>query len=185
MKNRYIWFILAVVLISNLLILSKFQVQRKNFGTYKIQINNILEYRDIRLKYNVRFDNTPINIDEIQNFELCYIVSKLHCNQCVDSIVTLIQNFQSNNDEFHFRILAKYDSSQDLQLFKRLHGINSSIIPASELDFPIMETEIPLFFIYDPINQSAHHIFTPDPHDAELTIKYLRLVNNLLLDSAY
>ena len=181
MTKKYVWLILSVVLISNLLILRKYQLQQKSFSNYTIQVDNTIEYRDIRLSYNVRFDNTPINIDEIHDLELCYIVSKLHCNQCVDSITTLIQNFNANNTEFHFRVLAKYNSLQDLHFFKRLHGIDSSIIPAGDLSYPIMETEIPLLFIYDPNNQTAHHIFAPDPHDPDLTLKYLRLVSDHLL----
>ncbi len=180
MTKKYVWLLLLVVLISNMLILRKYQLQQRNFANYALHVDNTIEYRDIRVSYSVRFDNTPIKIDEIHDLELCFIVSKLHCNQCVDSITTLIQKFNTSNTEFHFRVLAKYNSIQDLHLFKRLHGIGSSIIPAGELSFPIMETEIPLLFIYDPDNQTAHHIFAPDPHDTELTLKYLRLVCNIL-----
>lgn len=180
MRKRYIWITLSLVLLFNVLIISKYQDQQKRFRDYSTQVNKWKAFRDLQLSYSVSFDNTPLEVDELQSMELCYFVSKMHCNQCVDSITTLIQDFKAANDKFHFRVLGNYESQQDLHLFKRLHGIDSSIIQASELNFPLLESDIPLFFIYDPINQTAQNVFAPDPYDPKMSLRYLELINDFL-----
>jgi hypothetical protein len=177
MNKKIIFSFVTILVLFNLLIISKNQTLRKNFVKYTHQVNRAKIFKGIQLESLLRFDNTQIEIDEIKELELCYIVSKLHCNQCVDSILSVIQEFDKGNPSFHFRILAKYNGRQDLLLFKRLDRIDFPIIPVSELDFPIVETEVPLLFIYDPDNKKATHVFAPDPDDAESTLKYLSLIN--------
>ncbi len=177
MNKKVIYSFITILVLFNVLIISKNQTLRKNFAKYTHQVNRAKIFKGIQLESLLRFDNTQVEIDEIKELELCYIVSKLHCNQCVDSILSVIQDFDKGNPSFHFRILAKYNSRQDLLIFKRLHGIDFPIIPVSELGFPIVETEVPLLFIYDPDNKKATHVFAPDPDDAGLTQNYLSLIN--------
>lgn len=180
MKKQNIWIFLILILFSNTLILVKFQDQKARFESYVSGTNSILTYRNIQLQQRLIFDNCPLRIDGIEERVLCLLTSRLHCNQCVDSIITTIQGFREKTPGLNISILADFDSQQDLLIFKRLNKIHFPVIKTGEMNFPILKSEIPLLFIYNPDNQTTSHIFAPDPQDPELTAEYLSIITDLL-----
>jgi hypothetical protein len=180
MKRQYILILTFLVLFSNTIIIAKYQDQKKRFESYVAGSNKVLSFRNIQLNQRLLFENSPFRIDGAGGKELILLTSILHCNQCVDSIVNALNEFKAAHPGFVFRILADYESRGDLLLFKRLNKISVPVINSSELNFPILKSDIPLLFIYNPADQTATHIYAPDPQDPTLTKEYLRLVLGLL-----
>ena len=181
MKKIFLWLILPVLAILNLILVSRHKTYQDNYTKYLHHVEKSETYLKIGLSNNSLLDNSPVIIDDLEKTGLCYVRSNLHCNKCVDSIIASIQNFQKENETFEYTILAKYYSLQDISLFKRLNKINTRIIQVSHLDYPVLNSETPVLFIYYPDIKTARHIFTPDPDKPERTVEYLRLVNEMVL----
>ena len=181
MKKIFLWLTLAVLALLNLTLVFRYKTYQDNYIKYLHHVEKSETYLEIGLTNNILLDNSPVIIDDLEKPSLCYVLSNLHCNQCVDSIIASIQNFQKKNEAFEYTILAKYYSLQDINLFKRLNKINSRLIQVSHLDYPILNSEVPVLFIYYPSSKTAHHIFTPDPGKPERTVEYLKLVNENIL----
>jgi hypothetical protein len=182
MKYWLIGVFALMLLTINFLLITRLQHQARHLNDNQVLIEQRAGLEKLRLEKQVMYEQSQVSVSEIKDIELCYLISKLHCSPCIDSVVSLIQHFKIQNKSFHFKIIARYESKQDLLVFKRLHNLENLAIPINDLRYPILESEVPLLFIYDPKQMSARYVFAPNPSEPEILFYYLELINSLVLN---
>ncbi len=148
------------------------------------QVNNLAE-SILNIKESQRngfvFEDSHIQVDSLQYSAtpvLCFYVSQLHCNPCIDSLIIQINNFCLGKPNIKFTILANYQTYKEFNLFKKIHRIsdNALFINVKDNKSPIFNVNSPVLFIYNPSVSKTELVFFPNKIDVEQTLEFLEIV---------
>lgn len=186
-KNKII---LILFVIFNLLLLFKIKIDQKENSKQKEKITEyaaeLTEYVEKLKKLEINgfaFEASHIQIDSFNNLTspvLCLYVSQLHCRPCVDSLIIQFKKFYSKNTGVNFLILANYQTSRELNLFKRINQFsnNNQVVNVKNNESPLLRTNFPVIFIYNPSSLKAELVFFPNTLDIARTQEYLGVVKS-------
>lgn len=145
----------------------------KDFYHYKLEGTSL---ENIYLKLP---NSDSISLQERVNAGpiLVFRYSELHCQVCVDSVITDLKKEFEEIGENNIIILSSYRSKSDLLLFKRMNQLDLPVYNINEesLSISIDQAKTPYMFVLDS-NLTVNMIFIPEKTLPELNTQYFKFV---------
>lgn len=167
MKIKILYFLISILLLTNILLITKtvyekeLQRRRINELTNKVEVSEKeLDLFWLNLNMNNTFLNDvqlinetsdTIHLSELNDDsdKLFLYYSEISCSTCIDESIETLKKIEKKYPNLEIKIISKYKNIQDLVRFKRLHQYKKEILNMidNQTLFDCNDYDLPIFFV--------------------------------------
>lgn len=115
--------------------------------------------------------------DIISNNTLVLRYSEMHCDVCIDSIVSKLSIYQDSIGLHNIILFTSTENLKYVKKFKRINNIHFDIYSISNaLDSVLVDIGMPYLFVYSFTNKRINNVFVPQKENAKFTDEYLHSI---------
>lgn len=115
--------------------------------------------------------------DIISNNTLVLRYSEMHCDVCIDSIVSKLSIYQDSIGLHNIILFTSTENLKYVKKFKRVNNIHFDIYSISNaLDSVLVDIGMPYLFVYSFTNKRINNVFVPQKENEKFTDEYLHSI---------
>lgn len=115
--------------------------------------------------------------DIISNNTLVLRYSEMHCDVCIDSIVSKLSIYQDSIGLHNIILFTSTENLKYVKKFKRINNIHFDIYSISNaLDSVLVDIGMPYLFVYSFTNKRINNVFVPQKENEKFTDEYLHSI---------
>lgn len=115
--------------------------------------------------------------DIMSNNTLVLRYSEMHCDVCIDSIVSKLSIYQDSIGLHNIILFTSTENLKYVKKFKRVNNIHFDIYSISNaLDSVLVDIGMPYLFVYSFTNKRINNVFVPQKENEKFTDEYLHSI---------
>ena len=115
--------------------------------------------------------------DIMSNNTLVLRYSEMHCDVCIDSIVSKLSIYRDSIGLQNIILFTSTENVNYIQRFKRVNNIHFNIYSISNgLDSVLVDIGMPYLFVYSFADERINNVFIPQKENAEFVREYLHSI---------
>lgn len=103
--------------------------------------------------------------------------SEMHCDVCIDSIVSKLNIYQDSIGLQNIVLFTSTKNMNYVKKFKRVNNIHFDIYGISNaLDSVLVDIGMPYLFVYSFVDERINNVFVPQKENVKFTYEYLHSI---------